>query len=68
MIKTLGRQWHNWKKLKSEMYGFDFKIHYNKDGLPDAIVFMSHVMCLNLILFGDILFFNPGFIVREVNY
>ena len=43
------------EKLKSEMYGFDFKIHYNKDGLPDAIVFMTHVTRRNLVRFGDII-------------
>ena len=44
------------EKLKSEMYGFDFKIHYNNDCLPDVIVFMTFAMRNNLIRFGDIFF------------
>ena len=53
------------EKLKAEMHGFDFKIHYNNDGLPDAIVFMTHGMRRNLIRFGDILFLDSS--KRQLN-
>lgn len=46
------------EKLKLQMTGFDFKIHYNKDDLPDAIVYMTHGMRRNLIRFGDVLFLD----------
>ena len=44
--------------IKLKMYGFDFKIHYNNDRLPDAIVFMIHGMRQNLVRYGNVLFLD----------
>ena len=46
------------EKMKLDMASFDFKIYYNKDDLPDAIVFTTHGMRRNLIRFGDVLFLD----------
>ena len=45
-------------KLKRELVGFDYRIHYNSEGLPDAIVWMTLQMKKNLLQYGDILFLD----------
>ena len=46
---------HSWKalaylnKLKRELVGFDYRIHYNNEGLPDVIVWMTLHMKKNIL-------------------
>ena len=55
---------HGWKalaylkKLKREQVGFDYRIHYNSEGLPDAIVWMTLHIPKNLLQYGDIVFLD----------
>ena len=50
-----------WKALaylqecKSQYPGFDYRVHYDKDGMPTSILWMDSRMRSNLIRFGDIL-------------
>jgi hypothetical protein len=58
MTRDLG----TWKALayleecKSQYLGFDFRVHYDKEGMPNSILWMdSRTMRSNPIRFGDIL-------------
>ena len=52
---------HTWKallylnKLKSQCNGFDYRMHFDADGIPDGIVWMSLRMRKLLLRFRDIL-------------
>ena len=45
--------------------GFDYRMHYNSEGLPDAIVWMTLQMKKNLLQYGDILFLDAQ--MRQYN-
>ena len=46
------------EKMKVEQHNFDFKIHYGVDGRPDAILYMTAQMKLNLIRYGYVLYLD----------
>ena len=46
------------KKLKNTHFSFEYRVHYNKNGLPDGIVWMTLHMRNMLLQYGDILFLD----------
>lgn len=46
--------------MKVSMPGFDFRIHYNKEDKPDAIMFMTPEHCYNWDRYGDIFFLDAS--------
>ena len=44
--------------MKSEEEGFDYRIHFNEEHVPDGIVWVTKEMTSNLVRFGDIIFLN----------
>ena len=46
------------RKMKSEEEGFDFRIRFNKDHVPDGIVWITKSMRNNLLRFGNIIFLD----------
>ena len=46
------------QKCKNELPGFDYQIHYAKDGKPDGLMYMTLEMKWNLLRYGDILFID----------
>ena len=45
-------------ETKVRIPGFDFRIHLDKDGCPDAVVWMTPDMRMNLLQYGNILFLD----------
>ena len=43
------------KILKMEMNGFDYRIYFDVEELPDSSVLMTYEMRNNLLRYGDIL-------------
>ena len=46
------------RKMKHEEDGFDYRIHFNEEHVPDGIVWTTKQMKENLIRYGDILFLD----------
>ena len=46
------------KELKVTMDGFDYRVLYNKKGVPIAIMYMTPGMRYNLLRYGDIMFLD----------
>ena len=46
------------RKIKFEEEGFDFRIHFNDDHVPDGIVWMTKAMRKSLVRYGDIIFLD----------
>ena len=46
------------QKCKNELPGFDYQIHYAKDGKPDGLMHMTLEMKHNLLRYGDVMFLD----------
>ena len=45
-------------ETKLAVPGFDYRVHYDRDGCPDGIVWMTPYMKMNLLQYGKILFLD----------
>ena len=46
------------RMMKSEEEGFDYRIHFNEEHVPDGIVWVTKEMKANLLRFGDVMFLD----------
>ena len=44
--------------MKFEEEGFDFRIHFNDDHVPDGIVWITKAMRRSLVQYGDVIFLD----------
>ena len=44
--------------LKKTIRGFDFRVSYDDNGIPNGIIWMTHEMRLSIIRYGDIICFD----------